>query len=96
MIFCAVPIKLPNSFLVNAEAGAKSIISPSARALQAGFGFMRTEERVASMDIWPGKPGARFIGIDFLAGRKGFENSMVDCLGETNRSKLILQASSFD
>jgi hypothetical protein len=44
MIFCAVPIKLPNSFLASAEAGAKSITSPNARAYRSS-GWVRFSVR---------------------------------------------------
>jgi hypothetical protein len=36
----------------------------------AGFGSLRTQERIAAMDFGPGKPGARFVGLNFLPRRR--------------------------
>jgi hypothetical protein len=39
--------------------------------LQTGFGSLRTQERIASTDFAPGKPGIGFVGIgDLLLLRK--------------------------
>jgi hypothetical protein len=63
MIFSAAPIKLPNSFSANAEAGAKCIILPSARACpSSGWGRFFARGRACCSNGFRGrKAGCRAL-----------------------------------
>ena len=78
MIFCAVPIKLPNSFLASAEAGAKCITSPSARAYpSSGSVLFSAHARAYCFDGFRGRKAGYSIRWDRLSARFDSAHSFI-------------------